>query len=158
MSPRPNFSASVFEATTYNLGPKTTCFRHRDFGNLPFGLCAVTALGEFDYTKGGHLILWEAHLVIEFPPGTTILLPSAIISHSNVGIADNERRFSFTQYSAGGLFRWVDNGFQRAADFKAKLKGKALAVFLDEERSRWEFGLGLLSRLDELVAASKLST
>lgn len=150
-----NFESSVFEATTYNLGPRTACFRHKDFGNLPFGLCAVTALGDFDYTKGGHLVLWEAHLVIEFPPGTTILLPSAIISHSNVGIASTEQRFSFTQYSAGGLFRWVDSDFQRAADYKEKLKGEALSSYLAEEKARWAFGLGLLSRLEELRMVSK---
>lgn len=150
-----NFSSSVFEATTYNLGPRTACYRHRDFSNLPFGLCAVTALGDFDYTKGGHLVLWEAHLVIEFPPGVTILLPSAIISHSNVPVADNEQRLSFTQYSAGGLFRWVDNHFQRAADYKATLKGDALVAYLAEEKARWKFGLGLLSRLDELGLLAK---
>lgn len=154
---RRNFTSSVFEATTYNLGPRMTCFRHRDFGNLPFGLCAVTALGDFDYTKGGHLVMWEAHLVIEFPPGTTILLPSALISHSNIAIADTERRTSFTQYSAGGLFRWVDNEFQRAADYREKLKGKALDAYLDQEKGRWKFGLGLLSRLDELKSIAELS-
>lgn len=152
-----NFASSVFEATTYNLGPRTTCFRHRDFGNLPFGMCAVTALGEFDYMKGGHLVLWEAHLVIEFPPGTTILLPSAIISHSNVAVASNESRSSFTQYSAGSLFRWVDNHFQRAADYKAKLKGRELTDYLSEEKGRWKFGLGLLSRLDEVESILRLS-
>lgn len=151
---RRNFSSSVFEATTYNLGPRTACFRHRDFGNLPFGMCAVTTLGDFDYTKGGHLVLWEAHLIIEFPPSTTILLPSALISHSNVPVASNESRSSFTQYSAGSLFRWVDNHFQCAADNKAKLKGKARANYLAEEKARWKFGLGLLSRLDELGSTS----
>lgn len=145
-----NFSSSVFESTTYNLGPQTECFCHRDFGNLPFGWCAVTALGDFDYTKGGHLILWEAHLVIEFPPGTTILLPSAIITHSNTAIGTEERRFSFAQYTAGGLFRWVDNHFQRAADYKAKLKGKARTNFLAAEKGRWKFGLSLFLRLDEV--------
>lgn len=147
---RRNFDSSVFEASTYNLGPRTVCYRHRDFGNLPFGLCAVTALGEFDYTKGGHLVLWEAQLVLEFPPGTTVLLPSAIVSHSNVAVASHEQRFSFTQYSAGGLFRWAENGFQRTVDYKAGLEEVELAVYLAAEQMRWEFGLSLLSRLEEL--------
>jgi hypothetical protein len=51
-------------------------------------------------------------LVIEFPPGSTILIPSSILSHSNTAVDDQEHRYSFTQYAAGGLFRWVDNGFR----------------------------------------------
>lgn len=114
-------------------------------------------LGEFDYTKGGHLVLWEVQLVIEFPSGTTILLPSATISHSNVAIANNERRYSFTQYSAGGLFRWVNNNFQRAVDYKASLKAKVRTAYLAEEKARWKFGLGLLSRLQDLSLMLKSS-
>ncbi|KAJ6502980.1 hypothetical protein DFH09DRAFT_1102282 [Mycena vulgaris] len=37
---------------------------------------------------------------------------SAIIRHSNVPVGAGEERFSFTQYTAGGLFRWIRNGFQ----------------------------------------------
>ena len=96
------FPTSAFAASTYNLGPRTVCFKHTDFANLPFGMCAVTALGDFDPKKGGHLILWECGLIIEFPPGSTILLPSATISHSNVTVDRDERRYSFTQYTAGG--------------------------------------------------------
>ena len=32
----------------------------------------------FDYRKGGHIVLWELRLVIEFP-SFTFLLPSACI-------------------------------------------------------------------------------
>ncbi|KAJ7156364.1 hypothetical protein C8R46DRAFT_1226585 [Mycena filopes] len=28
---------------------------HRDFANLAFGWCAITALGDYDFTKGGHV-------------------------------------------------------------------------------------------------------
>ncbi|KAF9521457.1 hypothetical protein CPB83DRAFT_872210 [Crepidotus variabilis] len=107
------FSNSVFSSTTYNLGPWTECLPHVDFANLAFGLCGITALGSFEHKEGGHLILWELGLVIEFPPGSTILIPSAIINHSNVAIAEKERRYSFTGYSAGALFRWVDHDFKK---------------------------------------------
>lgn len=147
---RRNFTSSVFEATTYNLGPRTICYRHLDFANIPYGWCAVTALGDYDYTKGGHLILWDAHLVLEFPPGTTVLIPSAVLSHSNTPIGADERRYSFTQYTAGALFRWVDNGFQRSVDYLAGLKGAALADHREKEKGRWKFGLSLLSELNEI--------
>ena len=106
------FPTSVFAATMYNLGPWTICFKHTDFTNLAFSMCAVTAFGNFDPKKSGHLILWECGLVIEFPPGSTILLPSATILHLNVTVDSHERRYSFTQYVAGELFCWVENRFQ----------------------------------------------
>ena len=141
------FKSSVFSATTYNLGPHTVCFPHKDFGNLAFGLCAVTALGRFDPTKGGHLVLWELGLVIEFPPGSTILLPSATITHSNTSISKGETRYSFTQYAAGGLFRWVDQGFQKATDFLASRTPEQLEELEEQKKGRWSFGLSLLPRI-----------
>jgi hypothetical protein len=71
--------------------------------------------------------LRDLKLVIEFPPGSTILIPSSILSHSNVAVEAHERHYSFTQYAAGGLFRWVDNGFrtldslslEKQAEYKA---------------------------------------
>ncbi|KAJ7027568.1 hypothetical protein C8F04DRAFT_1189375 [Mycena alexandri] len=93
--------------------PQTCSLGHRDFANLAFGWCAITALGNFDYTKGGHLILWDCKIILEFPPGCTILLPSAAIFHSNIPIGPNERRYSFTQYSAGAFFGGSSMVFSR---------------------------------------------
>ncbi len=124
------------------------CFPHLDFANLPFGFCAITALGDYDPTKGGHLILWECKLVIEFPPGSTILIPSAIITHSNVPIGAGEKRYSVTQYSAGALFRWVDNGFQTAVAYRASLTLEEKLELEATNTRRWEFGLGLLPKLN----------
>ncbi|KAH9476139.1 hypothetical protein JR316_0011710 [Psilocybe cubensis] len=138
------FPSSIFSAATYNLGPCTVCHRHKDFSNLPYGYCAVTALGNFDPTQGGHLILWELGLVIEFPPGSTILLPSALISHSNVPISSNERRYSFTQYTAGGIFRWVAHKCQTKAKYLATLSPDGLAAYAQEESLRWIKGVNLI--------------
>ncbi|KAF7288197.1 hypothetical protein HMN09_01419100 [Mycena chlorophos] len=57
----------LFAAATFNLGPNVWTFKHRDVLNLPFGWCAITALGDFDHTKGGHLVLWDLKLVVQFP-------------------------------------------------------------------------------------------
>ncbi|KAJ7216259.1 hypothetical protein C8J57DRAFT_1096151 [Mycena rebaudengoi] len=112
------FLNGIWSACTFNMGPKTCTLSHRDFVNLAFSWCAITTLGYFDYTKGGHLILWDCKLVIEFPPGSTILIPSAAIFHSNIPIAaKGETWYSFTQYTAGGLFRWVQHGFQSEEEY-----------------------------------------
>ena len=112
-----NFSNSVFAASTFNFGPKVFTKLHRDHANLPYGWCSITALGDFDPKKGGHLVLWDLKLVVEFPPGSTVLIPSAAISHFNTPIFRGESRSSFTQYSAGGLFHWVAHGHQQDSLF-----------------------------------------
>jgi hypothetical protein len=115
---RINFDNSVWSAATINFGPRTECLPHLDWMNLACGWCAITALGNYDPDRGGHLILWDLGLVIRFPPGSTILIPSALLRHSNTAIQDGESRLSFTQYTAGGLFRWVDQGFQTQGHFQ----------------------------------------
>ncbi|KAJ7363032.1 hypothetical protein DFH08DRAFT_951238 [Mycena albidolilacea] len=57
-------TASVFAAATFNFGPATVTLPHLDFTNLAWGWCAITALGNFNPDKGGHLILWDLKLII----------------------------------------------------------------------------------------------
>lgn len=100
--------------------------------------------------EGGHLVLcqWDLKLVIEFPPGSTILIPSVSLYHSNTAIQLGERRYLFTQYTSGGLFRWVDQGFQKSADYLA-----AAEQHVDDQKrmdERWNMGVGLFSTLNWL--------
>ncbi|KAL0562366.1 hypothetical protein V5O48_019721, partial [Marasmius crinis-equi] len=84
-----NFSPeNVFAAAAFNFGGKVRTFKHRDHLNWAFGWCAITALGEFNPKKSARLVLWEFKLVINFPPGSTVLIPSAVITHSNTRIAE----------------------------------------------------------------------
>ncbi|SJL00827.1 uncharacterized protein ARMOST_04141 [Armillaria ostoyae] len=78
---------------------------------------------------GGHLVLWDLKLVIEFPPGSCILLPSALLEHSNLPIQDGEHRSSFVMYSAAGLFRWVENDMMSDAEFLSTAKDEALRAW-----------------------------
>ncbi|KAF8176160.1 hypothetical protein K438DRAFT_1770690 [Mycena galopus ATCC 62051] len=125
-------SRSTFAAATINFGPKT-------------GWCAITALGDFNPDRGGHLVLWDLKLVIRFPPGSTILIPSAILRHSNVNIAEGEKRYSFTQFTAAGLFRWVDNGFKSDVTVNQELAAQnntaTAAARLDAWHTRWVNGV-----------------
>ncbi|KAJ7023915.1 hypothetical protein C8F04DRAFT_969588 [Mycena alexandri] len=57
--------------------PHAITIPHLDFGNLAWGWCVITALGRFNPDCRGHLILEDLKLVICFPPGSTILIPSA---------------------------------------------------------------------------------
>ncbi|KAJ7078691.1 hypothetical protein B0H15DRAFT_954372 [Mycena belliarum] len=140
---------SAFAAATLNFGPMTVTLPHIDGLNLAWGWCAITALGSFNPDLGGHLVLWDLKLIIRFPPGSTILIPSAILRHSNVVIQPGEQRYSFTQFTAAGLFRWVDNGFKSdltvndeirndTSKLTAKLSPAALASHrLSSQKYRW---------------------
>ncbi|PBK61323.1 hypothetical protein ARMSODRAFT_855007, partial [Armillaria solidipes] len=107
-----NFPRSVFPCAAFNFGGSVWTFKHRDILNCPYGWCAITALGRFDHRRGGHIILWELKLFIQFPHAATIFIPSATITHSNIPPAEGDSRISFTQFFAGGILRWVGNGFR----------------------------------------------
>ena len=147
------FHGSAFPTAAFNFGPNVWTYKHRDVMNCPFGWCAIQALGRFDPTKGGHLILWELGLVIEFPPGSLILIPSAMLTHSNTPVAEGDIRASFTQYCPGGLFRFVDYGFRKEEDLK-----KQDPALYEEIRcvrpDRWKIGLSLLSKKADFFPSS----
>ncbi|KAF9075291.1 hypothetical protein BDP27DRAFT_1157532, partial [Rhodocollybia butyracea] len=106
------FNNSVMASAAFNFGPRTVCVPHIDFRNLPFLWCWIWSLGWFNWRKGSHLVLWDFKLIIEFPPGTAIAIPSGVCRHGNTQIGKRETCYSFTQYSSGGNFHWVDHGFQ----------------------------------------------
>ncbi|KAI9064932.1 hypothetical protein FKP32DRAFT_1568891 [Trametes sanguinea] len=142
---RPNFPSNAFSCATFNMGPSTITLPHTDHLNLPNGWCSITAVGDYNPKQGGHLVLWDLRMVVEFPPGSTILIPSAILQHSNTAIQEGERRYSFTQFSAGGLFRWVECGFQSLA-----VSGITPKELNKRGPSRWEQGLAMLSTWAEI--------
>ena len=90
-------------------------------------------------------MLWELKLIIEFPAGSTVFIPSATINHSNISVLPHERQYSITQYTAGGLARWVACGFKTLKSLAAD--GGTLAMNGVE---RWREGVGLLATWDEL--------
>lgn len=137
-------------AQTLNKGPQTQTVPHVDHANLAWGMCAITALGEFNADEGGHLVLWDLGYVVRFPPGATILIPSAILEHSNVDLPPGQTRESITRYTAGSIFRWVYNG---CATDKAVLNNLDPEVQMQREidRScRWQDGRNMFTRITEL--------
>lgn len=138
---RPPFKQTVFGSFTVNFGPRTMCVPHLDPKNVGFGWCAVTALGQYDPSKGGHLILWDLKLILEFPPGTTILLPSAVLWHSNTEIQEHETRYGLAMYTQGDVLRW-------ACSKKRDNKNNHRAA--PDDGGRWARGYGLLCSLEDL--------
>jgi hypothetical protein len=111
----------------------------------------VQALGNFDPEQGGHLVLWDLKLVVEFPAGALILLPSATIAHSNIPVQEGDERVSFTQYTAGGIFRFIDPGFRTQVELAAEDPVEYERV-MEEREGRWKKGLSLFSTLEDHLA------
>jgi hypothetical protein len=155
-TPKKLFPKSVFPCATVNLGPRTCCRGHRDSGNRACGQCVITAAGNYDHTKRGHLVLHEFKLIIQFPSGSTALIPSATVTHSNVPIAANEERFSVTQYAAGGLFRWVEYNHMTEDEFeRTDRRGWAATTSPEACRNRVAAGLSSFSKYSELLSDLK---
>jgi hypothetical protein len=139
-----NFESSPWAALTANLGSNIITVPHLDSANLAFGWCAVTALGNFDPVTSKHMVLWDLGIYVHFPPGSTILLPSVLIVHSNLPIMFGETRCSLTQYTAGSLFRWVYNKCQTDKEFDASATVEEKKRRDEDKLQRWEIGLNII--------------
>ncbi|KAJ8081946.1 hypothetical protein PM082_007792 [Marasmius tenuissimus] len=79
--------------------------------NWLFGLCVITAFEHFDPARSAHLVLKEFKLMVNLPHASTAAIPLACVTHFNTGIAPGDIHTLFTQYTAGAIFCWVENGF-----------------------------------------------
>lgn len=141
---------NVFLAVSFNFRLSAVSYEHNDFGNCAAGWCSIFCDGSFDPQRSGHLILRELGIVMEFPPGSTIFILSACITHGNTAIGKDETRWVFTQYASGGLFRFVDYGFHTWRMLYDGDRSRADEVLVQRE-TRWVAELELLSQVDELA-------
>lgn len=140
---RRNFPGCCYAAFHMNMNRAATK-PHNDLLNGFFTGCGVCSFGPYDYTRGGHLILWDLGLVVEFPPGCVIILPSALITHSNIPIGPGETRHSATFFTAAGLLRWYHNGFMSDKEFTERAEGKQLEAWKAYKAGLWQVGLEML--------------
>jgi hypothetical protein len=144
-----NFDNSIFPAATFNMGPESVTLKHADTSNFYAGGCHVHSGGNYDHKRGGHIILFNLKLIIEFPTGSDVIIPSAALTHGNTPIQPGETRVSFTQYCSGGLFRWVQYGFRTLKDL-AKCNPKLKAKLDRKAEGHWKAALGRFSKISEL--------
>lgn len=143
---RHTFKNSIFPACTFNAGSRAASLKHLDSANSAGGVCPITSGGVYDPTRSGHLILYDWKIYVEFPPASTILIPSASLVHGNTRLQKGETRTSFTQYCAGGLMRWVEYGFRSVKDSPAELVERIDA----RAGLRWKEALLRFSDLNDL--------
>lgn len=141
----------AWAATHINFPPGSWCHAHTDHLNHVGGLCAVWALDEFNADKGGHIILWDLKLVVRFPPGNLILLPSALVKHGNISVYQGGKRSAFVLFSAAGLFRWVLNGMMSDAEFKESASAEDLKAWQEFRASQAQRNTERFPLWDDLV-------
>ncbi|KAJ3925567.1 MAG: hypothetical protein NXY57DRAFT_906902 [Lentinula lateritia] len=146
-----NFDNSVYSCMTVNFGPWTWTYIHTDSKNDPCLPCAVTSGGKYNWKLGGHMVLWDFGIVLEFLPGTTILLSSAFLHHLNIPVSMGETRVSVTQYTAGSIRRWLEYGGRTEEAFEVE-DPEAYAVEMARHSSRWMEAMSMYSTIEELKA------
>ncbi|KAF9044589.1 hypothetical protein BDZ89DRAFT_1059069 [Hymenopellis radicata] len=62
------------------------CDPHVDFKNLALAVCVVFVYGIFNHREKAWLVIWEAGICLELPPGVFLLYPSSLFYHFNVDI------------------------------------------------------------------------
>lgn len=148
---QPPSEGSAFTACTINLGPQTVCNNHRDPPDAGYVPCAMFISGDFDGSRGGHLVLHEPRLVIRLYPGDIILFPAACVTHSNLPISPGETRRSLVLYMAGGLVRYDAQGMRTLGQWEASPGGaEEVRDFKKQGEKRWENGWELYSTIAEL--------
>ncbi|KAL0565591.1 hypothetical protein V5O48_016432 [Marasmius crinis-equi] len=64
------------------------CLPHVDFKNIALGVCMIFIYGHFNYSETCWLVVWEAGVAFELPPGVFLLYPSSLFLHFNIDVAN----------------------------------------------------------------------
>ncbi|KAK6984036.1 hypothetical protein R3P38DRAFT_2577012 [Favolaschia claudopus] len=144
--------ASVFSAATIEFGGPHLRLNHRgdphDF--LPGDWCIITSVGKYRYLHGGHIILWDFGIVVQFPPGTHIFIPAGLIRYSFVKVQPHETRYSIVQWAGSGIQRFLDNNNRTDLEF-AKFATEVEYAAREAQRQRQHVhALDVFPRVNEV--------
>jgi hypothetical protein len=131
-----------FTSYTLNVDYQCICEPHVDGSNLAFGLCLICPFGKFDHKKGGHLVLHDLKIILEFAPGSIAFIPSALITHENIGIKCRETRHAVTAYTPASIFRYCLEDLQKSPEWSPEQKRQLGEM-------RWKYGKTLLPHVTQ---------
>ncbi|KAJ3925918.1 MAG: hypothetical protein NXY57DRAFT_1043707, partial [Lentinula lateritia] len=63
------------------------CKPHVDWKNVAFGVCMIYVYGHFNHHEKCWLVIWEAGIAIEIPPGVFVFYPSSLFLHFNIDLS-----------------------------------------------------------------------
>lgn len=76
--------------------------------------------------------------------GDVLFFPSAGVEHKNADLAEGDRRASCTFYLAGGLLRWIQQGFKNQTP-------EAKELGLNTADIRWEEGWSMYPTVKDIM-------
>jgi hypothetical protein len=88
---------------------------------------------------------------VEFPPSSTILIPSALITHYNTPVKDNETRFSIVQYVQGAYLGGLRMGSRQIRHGMKMLPAEMKEQRERDDAERWEKFLDMFTKYEELI-------
>jgi hypothetical protein len=150
------FPDSPFLSTTLNMGDQSVSPMHVDNKNLVFGICCIAVFGSFNHRTGGHNLMRPAKTIFELRRGDLMFLPSGSVHHGNIPIVGDGTRFVAVFYTAGALFRWVNDGHRlrnkgkKGVKESRRSKEEQSELEILEGNARWNKGMDLFSTYDEL--------
>ncbi|KAJ8078124.1 hypothetical protein PM082_000330 [Marasmius tenuissimus] len=62
------------------------CTPHVDYKNIALGVCMIFIYGHFDHRETCWLVIWEAGVAFELPPGVFLIYPSSLFLHFNMDV------------------------------------------------------------------------
>ncbi|KAL1697720.1 hypothetical protein EV121DRAFT_274905, partial [Schizophyllum commune] len=71
--------------------PRVHCYPHVDHMNLAICVCLIFIYGNFNHRERCWLVIWEAGLIVELPPGVFMAYPSSLFYHWNVDVCDLDK-------------------------------------------------------------------
>lgn len=78
-------------------------------------------------------------MIMELAPGDLFMFPSSAIKHKNAALVyPDDRRYSFVQFSAAGLSRWVYQGHALESRLTGKEKRERDRQKVVEGAYRWD--------------------
>ena len=144
------YEGTVWPMLTFNYGPEFGTVAQMKINPAADGADWIMVGGNYDPKLGGHIIIWALGLIIELPPGSSIILAS-VLEHASIGVRRSEKYFTVTQYAPGGLFRWVRNGFVTWDTLKERDPDRA-DRYHKAHRTRGPNAVALFSKYSELAA------
>ncbi|OSD06260.1 hypothetical protein PYCCODRAFT_1422577 [Trametes coccinea BRFM310] len=63
--------------------PRVHCRPHVDSKNIALGVCLIYIHGSFNHKETAWLVVWEAKIIIQIPPGVFVAYPSSLFYHFN---------------------------------------------------------------------------
>jgi hypothetical protein len=122
------FHSSIYPACTFHFGPQSVSCTQQDMPGFPR---AMSALGDFDDVRGGHLVLVDHDLAIQFPSGTSIVI-SSTTRYRIAAVSAGEHHYTLTQYFPTSLVNYIERNGMPTEDADGNQSDQEEAVLDDQ--------------------------